>query len=349
MVFRHTEAPNSEFVLLFHMAIFFIASGYLYNTQRITDIKALGSYILKKIKSLWLPYFGFMTLFILLNNLFLRLNVYTDNPAYLSSYTSGKASLGQYFNVADMFKEIFKAAVFRGTAQVGGALWFLYTLFLLTIGYGILDFTIRRIIKKDNIVVGIQAVLSVAFLILGYIMYLVDKSFLGLNRFFSFYCLLFIGQMMRGRVVRIYEKMHPILIFLLTLIILIFLQPYGSIQLVNNRIENPIFFLIVSIIGWLMMYSLAVFFKQINFAGNRAIAYLSIHAIPIIGLHFLAFKLVNWLAVEINGMEHYMIAGFPVLMHGMWWIAYMITGIAVPLVIDKILRKMKSSVTFHAK
>lgn len=30
MVIRHARAPYSDFVLLFHMAIFFIASGYLY-------------------------------------------------------------------------------------------------------------------------------------------------------------------------------------------------------------------------------------------------------------------------------------------------------------------------------
>lgn len=65
------------------------------------------------------------------------------------------------------------------------------------------------------------------------------------------------------------------------------------------------------------------------------IQYVSIHAVPIIGLHFLCFKTVSLMAVGAYGMKPYMLAAFPVLMTtGWWWIGYVAVGIAVPLVVD---------------
>ena len=61
----------------------------------------------------------------------------------------------------------------------------------------------------------------------------------------------------------------------------------------------------------------------------------TIHAVPIIGLHFLCFKTVSLMAVGAYGMKPYMLAAFPVLMTtGWWWIGYVAVGIAVPLVVD---------------
>ena len=57
MVVRHAEAPYSDFVLLFHMAIFFIASGYLYNDKHAESIQSVVKFTLRKLRSLYLPFF----------------------------------------------------------------------------------------------------------------------------------------------------------------------------------------------------------------------------------------------------------------------------------------------------
>lgn len=345
MVLRHTEAPYSEFVLLFHMAVFFIASGYLFDSAKIIDLKSLIGYIIKKIKGLWVPYFGFMTTFVLLHNYFLKINIITDNPQYLTQYTGRYAMLSEYYSLKKILKEIIKSSLFRGNEQMGGALWFFNTLFLLMVGYAVIGYIIKRIYKPKNRIIYIQGILSIVFLMIGYYLHICGKSVYGLNRFFSFYCLVFIGQIMRGRLEDIYKKTQPVILFVVTMIILVVLRPLGYIDLSGNNIENPVYFLTVSISGWFMMYSLTVILERIHFRGNEIIVYLSVHAVPIIGLHFMSFKLVNWIGIQLNSMEEYMIAAFPVLLHGTWWIAYLFAGVAIPLITNMIYMSCKKRMT----
>lgn len=76
-------AKVSNFIGLFHMAIFFMASGYLYNSNSNKDVQALRNYIIKKIRKLYLPYFLINTLFIILNNLFVMIH-FLDESQYMS-------------------------------------------------------------------------------------------------------------------------------------------------------------------------------------------------------------------------------------------------------------------------
>ncbi len=344
MVFRHTEAPYSEFVLLFHMAIFFIASGYLLSPEKVYDFKSLSIFVYKKIKGLWLPYFLFMAGYAVLNNCFIWLNVYTDNPMYIEEYTGRYAMLASRFDLVDTVKAVIKASIFRGNAQMGGAMWFFYALILLVVGYTIIEFVLRKVVKKPHSVIVVQGILSVVFLLIGYTLHLMDKSVYGLNRFFSFYCLIYIGQVLKRKMPVILDRISAWKVAVIGFLTLLIARPFGYIDLSGNNIENPIYFLLVSVVGWFMMYAIAEMLKRSNFIGNKFIAYLSLRSVPIIGLHFLSFKLVSWLAVEINDMGHYMIAAFPVLVHGAWWILYMIAGIVVPLLIDKVYLACKEKI-----
>lgn len=346
MVFRHTEAPFSEFVLLFHMAIFFIASGYLFNPKKITDIKSLVVYIARKIKSLWLPYFLFATLFIVGHNFFLRLNFITDNPQYLVEYTGTYATLYEYYSISKMIKSIIRAAFFMSSEQLGGAMWFFQTLFFLTVGYAVIGFTLKWLLKSDKAVIWTQCGIAIGFLLLGYYLHIKGIFLYGLNRFFSFYCLIFIGQVLKLDQERVYKRIKPIAVFCAAFILLLILRPLGYIDLSGNNIENPIYFLAVSLLGWLMMYSLAVILEKKAIFANELITYISKRSVSIVGLHFLAFKLVNCLAVAVYDMPIYMRAGFPVLAHGWWWTLYMAVGIAIPLAIDWIYLRFKSVYCF---
>ena len=344
MVFRHTEAPYSEFVLLFHMAIFFIASGYLLSPEKLQDFKSLLKFIFKKIKGLWLPYFLFMAGFAVMNNCFIQLNVYTDNPLYLEEYTGRYAMLATKFNLVDTIKEIIRAALFRGNAQLGGAMWFFNALFLLVVGYSVMEFILGKVIKRHRTIMLAQGIVSLVFLFVGYALHLMDKSVYGLNRFFSFYCLIYIGRIMKGKMTAIFNRVSPWMVAAIGFLVLLVVRPLGYIDLSGNNIENPIYFLLVSVTGWFMMYAIAEMLKRSAFVGNKFISYLSVRSVPIIGLHFLSFKLVSWFAVEVCDMECYLMAAFPVLMHGAWWILYMISGIAIPLLIDKVYLACKGKI-----
>lgn len=68
--------------------------------------------------------------------------------------------------------------------------------------------------------------------------------------------------------------------------------------------------------------------------GHTIVDYIGQHTMPILILHFLSFKLVNYIGVLINGNPLFVTAGFPTSYHGwIWTIVYTIVGIVLPLII----------------
>ena len=65
MVMGHCNFPYSKFIYLFHMSVFFIASGYLQKEEYSEDIDGIKIFVWRKLKTLWLTYFIFNTIFVL--------------------------------------------------------------------------------------------------------------------------------------------------------------------------------------------------------------------------------------------------------------------------------------------
>ena len=341
MVYRHARGPYSEIVLLFHMAIFFVASGYLYNRNYANNMKTVGTYIAKKLKGLWIPYFNYTTLYLLLNNFFIRQNVYTNNSAFLvaGGLESQYVELTEPLGMVDMVKEIAKAVLFRSGTQMGGALWFFQSLFFVLIGYTIMEFAIGRILpdKRDNFI--LQSIISVTFLGLGFIFSIMNMQLGGLARVLSFYILIHIGVVFKHFNIMqyIYDKFGIVVLVFLSIMVLFIGYHIGYISAVDNDIENPIFFVVMSVSGWILLYSVAKILCRYSRIINKSFAYIGMHSVSIIGMHFLCFKLISYIEVSFYKMDEYMLAAFPVLISsGLWWLAYMIAGITVPLLLNKI-------------
>ncbi|MBQ9632326.1 MAG: acyltransferase family protein, partial [Lachnospiraceae bacterium] len=66
MVAGHSGAPFSHFIYLFHMAIFFIASGFFFKDRDSNDLHSLISAIKRKLRQLWLPFVLWHTFFVLM-------------------------------------------------------------------------------------------------------------------------------------------------------------------------------------------------------------------------------------------------------------------------------------------
>lgn len=337
MLYGHVRGPFYSFVSLFHMALFFIASGCLYANKNAENFKAVWQYSLRKLKHLYLPYVCYMIAFILLRNIFLDLNVYTDDPAFLEAEGLEEAYqvLFSKYSLTETITNVLKALLARAdTQQVGGALWFLITLCELTILYNFIEYVLEKISKKYTMV--LQTCVAILFLAVGYYCDLTDTSFGGLNKVFSCYILFQLGVLIkRYDIMRFLQKLWAnILTIVLSFLILVFGYNTGKISIVSNQLENPVFFLVMSIAGWCLIYSIVLLLQRIPHTEplQRGIAYLSRHSVPILALQFLSFKLVNALIVLLYDMEPYMIAAFPVLKEsGAWWLLYLIVGIAVPL------------------
>lgn len=56
MVGGHCGMPFTHFIYLFHMAIFFMASGYCFNASNSETMQDVLSFVKRKFKGLWFPY-----------------------------------------------------------------------------------------------------------------------------------------------------------------------------------------------------------------------------------------------------------------------------------------------------
>lgn len=339
MVVGHARAPLSDFISLFHMAIFFIASGFLINCKYADSLSGMMQYVWKKIKGLWVPYFVYTCIFLVLNNFFLKINVYTNNPEFLTEkiLEDRYTSLGQHFELIETVKQIIKAIFFRATTQMGGAFWFFMTLFSVLIAYMVCEYLLRKFPKTRLILLGGQTVISLAFLAIGYICQINSISLKGFDKTFSVYILIHIGRMLKqfGVMEKLKDIFHGngnIVMLLLGFVVLLCGYHRGYISIGSNNIENPLFFIVMSFAGWLLLYGMAGILQKISVRLTNLLSYISIHSVPIISLHFLSFKVINVIAVMIYGFESYMVAAFPVLMRtGAWWILYTIAGVFIPL------------------
>ena len=115
MVWGHCGAPFHNYIYLFHMALFFMASGFCWSNKCVTSVKSCKSFLIKRIQRLYLPYIVFNVVVDILVKIF-RLLIY-----------------GESISLFSLIKSIFRTLLFNNETQLGGATWFLRTLFIISI------------------------------------------------------------------------------------------------------------------------------------------------------------------------------------------------------------------------
>ena len=340
MVAGHAGAPLKSFISLFHMAIFFIASGFCYSNKNSINIKSFIEFCKRRIKKLWFTYFFWTSLFILLNNIFIRINVYTNNADILKYATGKFVGVHSFLSLQDRFSSVFKAIFFQSEAELGGAFWFLATLFEISICYCLIDYLVRKLFKDKHIII-IQGIISLLFLCIGYYMSVKGIYFYGLNRMFSYYSLFYLGLIIKKSCISTKDRtdLIHIIIFVISTLLLFVLKQIGSVSIGSNIYTNPLFLIVVSFVGWQFTYEIAYFIGKINIF-KKIWTIIGQNTLPVVVLHFLCFKIVNLIEVLVLGYPLFVIAAFPILHNnGLWWLAYIIVGLSVPVVLNLIRKK----------
>lgn len=336
MVSGHSGAPFTKFIYLFHMAIFFIASGFFYKDENSQNILSVFKSFWKKVKHLYIPVFIWNIIFTLLHNLFIHINIYTNslNPMLIQP-------IG-YYSPKDIFIKIVEGTIFiTSTEQIFCTVWFLKVLFMISVCYLFFDYLIKYLFKKRLLL--IQLIISILLLIFGfYCSKIFNNDFYGIARTSSFYCLYFIGYILRIYKYKYFlwnwKQYLPIL--LISFEILLWLNCLGSIELVQNRYENPIFLLLASLFGWIFLYSLSYFINKVSNLKN-IILVIGRNTISVVILHFLSFKIVSFIIVSLYDLPSFCIAACPVLIcsTGVWWLAYIFVGVMVPVLLGVIYNR----------
>ena len=332
MAAGHSGVPFRSFIYLFHMAAFFIASGFFYKDSSSDDISAVIKGCISKLKQLWLPFFVWAVIYILLHNFFLKINVYTDNPLVLD-YSAGMYNrVIEPYSASEILRRLLKAVIFSCGEPMLGAGWFLRILFVDSVAYLLCDYLIKLLFKKH--VLLFQAIVSLVLLAFGYYCSLHDLTLYGIAQGASFYCLYFTGHLLalyREKYAGWTWKQHaPICV--LSFGLLLWLNSIGSVAFDQNKYVNPLFLLASSLSGWCFLYSLSYFLKLIP-GIKRILTGIGKRTLSILLLHFLCMKVVAAIIVAVYKLPSFCIAVFPYIYgdRGLWWLAYTAVGVAIPV------------------
>lgn len=339
MVNGHSGSPVVRYIYLFHMALFFMLSGFLVRPAASEDTAHLGHFLLSKIKTLWLPFVVANTCFTVLNNLFLQLNILTTDPRIVQlpgNITHAPITL------KDVVGRTLHWAVFDGGTQLGGALWFNQVLFQISVVYILLDFAFKKLLPRLPVLVA-QGVTAAVLLAGGFAASRAGWNVQGLGIAASCYSLFYLGQLLR-HLPRQFPKPALAVCCVASFGVLAFLSQFGWVSLVDNQYINPAFLLSTSLAGWALVYSGCSLLCAVA-PVRAALCYLGRATMPVVALHFLAFKLVTWIGLAVTGGENYLLAVFPVYFTGgAWWLAYTVVGLLVPLIFRELFRKIASKI-----
>lgn len=341
MVYGHANGPEHRFFYLFHMAIFVIVSGYFYKENYAQTATSVMAFIKKKLQGLYIPFIGFSLPFILLHNLFLTINVYTDNSDFLVRMNYNPfAALDHYRHAGGLAKEALASLFFMAQPQPGAALWFLRALFLLSLFHIFIDFLLQKIKLPSYRHYLLHALIALLLLLIGTT---VEGARLHpvffLAQACSMYWLFVFGRMVQGFRLTI-SPWRLMAVVLLTFCILLSLYHTVFIELAQNQFTSVPLFILASITGWCWVYALAALLNRQEVVAHM-LALVGRYSLFILALHFLSFKCVNALQTLLFNCPSYMTAAFPTLCTEKgWWLIYTIAGIILPILGGKALQHL---------
>lgn len=315
------------------MAVFFMASGFVYRDSTSDNLSSVWKGIKKRVKGLWLPFVIANFIFVLLHNYFIKINVYTDNPLIFDYVTGKHMELSSFYSLREQIKYILKGAFFSSNEILLGAGWFLKILFMTSVIYLIVDYFIKRITKEDVTKLILQGVLSFVLLIVGYYCSKHDISIKGFELVSSVYGLYFLGLLIR-RIMNLYdfnELKYIYILFFSSLVILIYINSICTMELGINKYETPIHLVIASISGWILLFSLSQIICKYRCA-KVFFSTLGKNTLSIVLLHFLSMKFAAIIIIAVYDLPEYCLAAHPNLYgnYSGWWALYTFLGCIIP-------------------
>lgn len=370
VVLGHCDFPGGFYIYLFHMAVFFMASGYCFDAKKIQSRDNLWTYVLKKLRSLWLPYVVFNSLGWIFYNAFIRIGFLTENPEFPDA-----VSRMEWPTIVNAIAWAFHMNTW-GTQKYFGAGWFIIVLFDITILFAGLCLVTERgkklacgmigkgrrqdcntgdtdcsgnineaLPKTELVLNALQhAILLLSGAVSLYISWklqckqlILEECITTVTICYPLYVFGFYLKKMSGRLNPGIEKFRYG-IAALGLPAFCIAGKHGGISLNLNTYPSWWFLLLCSLLGWVWLLALSMCFTHKKWKIKNGLTYIGRRSIYILFLHFLAFRPVVALQLLIYHEPAYLLASFPILVKGgFWWIPYTIAGVGLPLLVEKIV------------
>ncbi len=371
VVLGHCGFPGGAYIYLFHMAVFFMASGYCFDAKKIQSSDNLWEYALKKLRSLWLPYVIFNTLGWIFYNTFIQIGFLTENPEFPDA-----VSRMEWPSIVNAIAWAFHMNTW-GTQKYFGAGWFIIVLFYITILFAALCLVsesckkrvcrmIGRAGRQNHNIEDTFPKTERALYVLQHVV-LLSSGAVSLYISWKLQCReLILEECITSATVcyplyvfgfylkKLSDRMNPLILrFRYGLVALgipafYIAGKYGGISLNLNAYPGWQFLLICSLLGWVWLLALSMCLTQKKWKIKNALNYIGRRSIYILFLHFLAFRPVVALQLFVYHEPAYLLASFPILVKGgVWWVLYTIAGVGLPLLVEKIV--MAISRCLHGK
>ena len=342
MVIGHCEVPWKRYIYLFHMAVFIIASGYCFRDNHVKDFKHFVQFVIKKIRSLWLPYVLSTSFYWIGNNVFIDLNFYADSAVVSGLEIEMPLAVSSYMTVGQILVKIIKAMFFGTFTYMGSSMWFLKVLFMISCMYGLVSYLAGRYVRSEKMYMGVHGCVAVMLLVFGYYLSSIRQVIYGAEIACSCYLLFFLGVVFKRYLKDTWIDELKVFIFPITAIGLFILNNYHAVELSENQYGNPVFLIVVSLAGWFMLWAVACILSGCH-PVEKCICFIGCHTLEILVLHVFCFKFVNLVLVKYMGLPEYMTAAFPVLnLQGGWWLLFTVVGVGLPVFIGCLFDNLKS-------
>lgn len=298
----------------------------------------MKTYVIGKLKRLYVPFVIVNVLFILLNNLFLRIGFYTADNTFLdltNSYLITQKTT-ELMDVRTMIIGIINALFWGGGySQLCGVTWFLSSLFMVCVGHMVWEFFISKQSKlfKNRIIVLISTL--VVCLVVSFMIKRIGISLPGIiTRFFGCYAAYLCGVLFREfNIVKYCNIKLGIIAFIITVVFL-FVPIDTSIDLSKSMIGNPFMFVILCFSGFVFCFEIARLFVRLNI---KPLEICGKESMAVFLFHPISFKIVTFLYLILAGRPMVLLAAYLTLdgENPLLPVLYLIVGIMVPLVGNK--------------
>lgn len=270
MIMNHSNMGMlfSHYVSAFHMQLFFLVSGYFFNSKK-------GKYLNRKIKTILLPYASFasITIFIcIMVNVILKDNIFSYRNIVLGIIWSNQA--------------IF---------PITGAIWFLQCLFIIEIIFYFLNKKIKGV-KLTIAITGIALIGIILSLLNIKLPFSLDSSLSAL----PFFYLGFLLKNYENKMKKVYD--HALLIGITLIVfscVLIFVNEYVNPRTCEYGVV-PLYFLnaVLASFGWLCVakkvdelsskvHILECLSNIVAYIGKNSIIFLGFNQLIIDGLYWM--------------------------------------------------------------
>lgn len=322
MVIGHSGCPEylHRFIYMFHMPCFFFISGWLLKDKYITDLKK-GMF--NKIKGSYYPFVKWSLVFLMFHNLLAGLHIYE------SSYT-----------LHEFLIKIVRIFTMTGSEQLLGGYWFLISLCWASLFTLLYLNTLNRISKiaPVGIIIGIIGTLLIVFFeqritIINIPQQLKEQTFLATAFYLS------------GYLSRKIDKFQNISILVGIVLLCV---PACVAFFVNWSMSEckglmSISYYWVALAGTLGVFSISNWLSKWKI--SSLFSYIGNKTLYILTFHFMAFKLVSWLYLYVEGLSIDNLSQFPVLQNSKFylWIIYSLIGVGISLLIWELFHVRVSS------